>query len=175
MAAAKRTDGYLEDDDEIFRVDTIPPPDGDDDAYGAATKVGPLAQSKIEEMLKAAEANESMHPPPSAVRRKVEPVIERRTVPVEESDDYEDAELTLEPTSLHAAAPPPAVETCVVAIPPAKEDVAPAQLNLAPPFAFELSAESSHASAGRPSVMKEAMITLAALGVSASALVYWLF
>ena len=180
MTAAKRIDGYLEEDDEIFRVDTIPPPDGDEDAYGAATKVGPLAKAKIDEMLKAAEANETMSPPPSAVRRKVAPIVESRAA-AEES--FEDAELTLEPTSLHPAALPAAP---VVAMPLPKENappkveqpalpVLPAPINLAPPYVFDLSRYSSPARPRRPSVMTETLITLAGLGVAASALVYWLF
>ena len=28
-------------DESIFRVDTVPPPAGDDDAYNAPTRVGP--------------------------------------------------------------------------------------------------------------------------------------
>ena len=41
------------DDDEgaIFRVDTVPPPPGEDDAYSAATKVGALANAVMREKM----------------------------------------------------------------------------------------------------------------------------
>jgi hypothetical protein len=176
MTAAKRIDGYLEEDDEIFRVDTIPPPDGDDDAYGAATRVGPLAKAKIEEMLRAADANDGTPPPPSAVRRKVEPVAAPEVV--DESAFEEEAELLLEPTSLHAAAAPasvdvrPAPKPIVAMIPPSNM---PAPIDTAPPYTFAVSCEAAAPPARRPGVIREAVITLAALGVAASALVYWLF
>lgn len=48
-------DSNKEEDDSIHRVDTIPPPDGEGDAYNAPTKVGPMADSVMKEMLHAAE------------------------------------------------------------------------------------------------------------------------
>ena len=42
------------DDEPIFKVDTIPPPPGESDVYSAPTKVGPMAASLVEEMLLAA-------------------------------------------------------------------------------------------------------------------------
>ncbi|MDB4942005.1 MAG: hypothetical protein JWP97_1539 [Labilithrix sp.] len=39
----------------IYRVDTIPPPDGEDDAYSAPTKVGPMADAAVRELMHAAE------------------------------------------------------------------------------------------------------------------------
>jgi hypothetical protein len=40
-------------DDGIFKVDTVPPPDGED-AYGAPTKVGPLSHAVIADMMREA-------------------------------------------------------------------------------------------------------------------------
>jgi hypothetical protein len=39
----------------IYRVDTVPPPAGESDAYSAPTRVGPMAASVVQEMLVAAE------------------------------------------------------------------------------------------------------------------------
>jgi hypothetical protein len=51
---ANESEGH--DEDVIHRVDTVPPPDGDDDAYNAATRIGPLAEAAVKEMMVAAEA-----------------------------------------------------------------------------------------------------------------------
>ena len=40
-----------DDDDGIFRVQTVPPPPGETDAYNAPTKVGSMAASIVEEMI----------------------------------------------------------------------------------------------------------------------------
>lgn len=50
-----------EKDDElgIHRVETIPPPEGEDDAYSAATKVGPMADAAVKELMHAAERRAS--------------------------------------------------------------------------------------------------------------------
>lgn len=42
------------DDDGIHRMDTVPPPDGEGDAYNAATRVGPMADAVVKEMMHAA-------------------------------------------------------------------------------------------------------------------------
>lgn len=49
----------MSDDDKndelgIHRVETIPPPDGEDDAYSAPTKVGPMADAAVKELMHAA-------------------------------------------------------------------------------------------------------------------------
>lgn len=43
-----------DDEDQIHRVDTVPPPDGEGDAYSAATRVGPMADAVVKEMMHAA-------------------------------------------------------------------------------------------------------------------------
>jgi hypothetical protein len=40
----------------LYRADTVPPPDGETDAYNAPTKVGPIASSTLAEMMKAVES-----------------------------------------------------------------------------------------------------------------------
>ena len=49
------SDEHAKNDDDIFKVETIPPPEGESDAYNAATKVGPMADSVLKEMVHAAE------------------------------------------------------------------------------------------------------------------------
>jgi hypothetical protein len=49
--------GRMSDDDKdeaIFKVETVPPPAGESDAYNAPTKVGPMAAAVVEEMMHAA-------------------------------------------------------------------------------------------------------------------------
>ena len=40
-------------DDAIFKVDTVPPPAGEDNAYNAPTRVGAMAAAVVEEMMVA--------------------------------------------------------------------------------------------------------------------------
>ena len=49
------SDDEKEDGPAIYRVETIPPPDGEDDAYSAPTKVGPMADAAVRELMQAAE------------------------------------------------------------------------------------------------------------------------
>jgi hypothetical protein len=44
-----------ENDGGIYRVDTVPPPDGEDDAYSAPTRVGVMPESLVQEIMHAAE------------------------------------------------------------------------------------------------------------------------
>jgi hypothetical protein len=51
----------MSDDDDrneegIYRADTVPPPDGGEDAYSAPTRVGPMAATVVNEILMAAQA-----------------------------------------------------------------------------------------------------------------------
>jgi hypothetical protein len=45
-----------DDEASIFKVDTVPPPDGDGDAYNAPTKVGPVTSEAWVELVKKADA-----------------------------------------------------------------------------------------------------------------------
>lgn len=40
-------------DDAVYKVDTVPPPDGDDDAYSAPTRIGPMAPAVVNELIMA--------------------------------------------------------------------------------------------------------------------------
>lgn len=42
-------------EDAVYKVDTVPPPDGDDDAYSAPTKIGALASAVVNELIVAKE------------------------------------------------------------------------------------------------------------------------
>jgi predicted component of type VI protein secretion system len=63
------------DDDRIYKVDTVPPPDGEGDAYSAPTRVGPMAGAYVEELLAQSKRSEELEakaraekstPPPPA-------------------------------------------------------------------------------------------------------------
>ena len=41
--------------EKLYRVETVPPPAGESDAYNAPTRVGPMAAAVVAEMMKAAE------------------------------------------------------------------------------------------------------------------------
>jgi hypothetical protein len=49
-------DEESDDEGSIFKVDTIPPPAGDGDAYNAPTKVGPVSAEAWVELIKQADA-----------------------------------------------------------------------------------------------------------------------
>jgi hypothetical protein len=55
------------DEDGIYKIDTVPPPAGENDAYSAPTRVGPMASAVVEEIIAQAkrEAQEaaSSRPP----------------------------------------------------------------------------------------------------------------
>lgn len=49
-------DEKTDDEGSIFKVDTVPPPAGDGDAYNAPTKVGPVSAEAWVELIKQADA-----------------------------------------------------------------------------------------------------------------------
>lgn len=58
MSAERAREAMSEDDkksEPIFKVDTVPPPPGESDAYNAPTRIGPMAAAVIGEMIVAAE------------------------------------------------------------------------------------------------------------------------
>lgn len=61
------------DEDAIFSVDTVPPPAGEDDAYSAATKVGPLARGYIDKLM----ADSERVPSPPRMRSETAAVPDR--------------------------------------------------------------------------------------------------
>jgi hypothetical protein len=109
----------LRDDDQIYRVDTEPPPPGGD-AYGAVTKVGPLSKALVAQMMAVDEPT-----PQSGVQRGAKEPSRKsglrtaiRPAPTPDAIPWvgdEDADATLEPTMLngmeHAARKSLRVET----------------------------------------------------------------
>lgn len=75
-------------DEAIYKVDTVPPPAGEDDAYSAPTRVGPMAAAVVEEMMvasvrKAAELTAVAEEKAAASKRKAAAeAVERKTTPV---------------------------------------------------------------------------------------------
>ena len=72
------------DDDGIYRVDTVPPPPGEGDAYNAPTRIGPMAGAIVEELLAQSKRDEeqqaakarsehSTAPPPKLDEEPVDP------------------------------------------------------------------------------------------------------
>lgn len=60
-------------DESIHRMDTVPPPDGEDDAYSAETKVGAMAEGMMEALMASARGEEVPAPaaPPVSTTRNV--------------------------------------------------------------------------------------------------------
>lgn len=80
--------------DAIYRVDTVPPPAGED-AYNAPTRVGPMARAAVEKMFDDAAEPDKAPPPASGVR----PQAKAPPAPVAFLDDDE---VLVEPTGLIA-------------------------------------------------------------------------
>ncbi len=88
-----------EGEDGIYKVDTVPPPDGEDDAYGAPTKVGPLTQAAIADMMRDTSEPPRLSPS-SGVRMSGDgppattPVVTALpTLTTEDDDDLEPTQL----------------------------------------------------------------------------------
>jgi hypothetical protein len=47
---------------EVYKVDTVPPPEGEDDAYSAPTRVGPMAEAAAQELMRQAEIASGLAP-----------------------------------------------------------------------------------------------------------------
>jgi hypothetical protein len=62
--AARNVDELPSDDsDSIYKVDTVPPPDGEDDAYNATTRVGPMALAYVGQLMAEADAADAADEP----------------------------------------------------------------------------------------------------------------
>ena len=117
MAAARKKDDD-DSDGAIHKMDTLPPPEGEDDAYSAATKVGPMARAAVEAMMAKAQVDEnSSLPPPASFTRGVTLPKPARLPALEEAhtdevqrvyDDGDDGDL-FDPTALLVPAPPPPI------------------------------------------------------------------
>lgn len=122
-ATAERTD-------ELYKVDTVPPPPGEDDAYSAATKVGALAATTISQMLADAEAGEVSAPVSTPPRSGLRPSVPQPAAPMPKIwDEDEDGPASgLEPTGVidvSASAPPPVPASARPAAPAPTPIVAP--------------------------------------------------
>lgn len=136
MAAARKNDD--DSDGAIHKMDTLPPPEGEDDAYNAATKVGPMARAAVEAMMAKAQVDEnSSLPPPASFTRGVKlpkpgrlPSMDAPAPAPEVHkiyDEVEDGDL-FEPTALLVAEPPPPTS----ASPPSVASAASASFPAAP-------------------------------------------
>jgi hypothetical protein len=74
-AARDLTDDSSADTDAIYKCDTVPPPDGEDDAYSAPTRIWPMASAFIEQMMAEPEAA-------SGVREVAAPRPVAKTLPL---------------------------------------------------------------------------------------------
>src|SRR5687767_11928990 len=51
-----------EERDQVYKVETVPPPPGEDDAYSAPTRIGPMAEAAAQEMMRHAELASGLAP-----------------------------------------------------------------------------------------------------------------
>lgn len=125
-----------EEHNTVHKVDTVPPPPGEDDAYNAPTRIGPMAEVAVQEMMRQARAAEetaaqSARPPvsrpPRAPSTKPPPPSPRRAEELSSDNlvddlgsrpdaappriyaDEDEAEEEDAETRLHASAKPPPV------------------------------------------------------------------
>jgi hypothetical protein len=157
----------------IYRVDTVPPPDGEDDAYSAPTRVGPLARSRIEEMMAESEPTVDDIPVDSGVRPRVIPPPPRAEATAEGADALGITEGTLEM--------PRAVVAAVVAevdgrrAESARPSAAFARFTRPTSFnAFTLSASQPPPKSRRRAVLEIAIGSVTVLAAAAG-IVTWLF
>lgn len=73
------------DDGKIYKVDTVPPPPGESDAYNAPTRVGPINAEEWEALMAAHEGRSQSSPAsPASQRARGEPVpVSERTARAE--------------------------------------------------------------------------------------------
>ena len=92
-------------DEAIHKMETIPPPEGEDDAYSAATKIGPMARGLVEALMAKAQAEEngSLAPPVSATRSMVIPKPAPLPAVQRVYDELEDGD-AFDPTALFGPA-----------------------------------------------------------------------
>jgi hypothetical protein len=113
------------DDEGIYKVDTVPPPAGEDDAYSAPTRIGVMASAIVGELLaqgerevEAPKDEAKTVPPPAPV-----PADLAKVVVEEEEDDAEHGEIV---SPLKTPAPPPEAAPVVEQSAAPKEAEAPA-------------------------------------------------
>lgn len=112
------------DDEGIYRVDTIPPPQGEGDAYSAPTKVGVLASAIVEELVAASQREAEAKAQPADLTDKDEDNV--GATRVVESEKMV-AALASKPSQ-----PPPAAPA-VAKAEPAKAEVEKVEIPSSPP------------------------------------------
>jgi hypothetical protein len=50
------------DNGEVYKVETVPPPPGEDDAYSAPTRIGPMAEAAARELMRQSELASGLAP-----------------------------------------------------------------------------------------------------------------
>jgi hypothetical protein len=138
-------------DDAVYKVDTVPPPDGDDDAYSAPTRIGPMASAVVNELIMA-KSRESAE---VAAASQVKPRIGENS-PEEALDENDiEAELAFPPPPKLPGAPPS--KPRISAPPPPKPSSAPQVktqplVPLTPLSSIKPTAAQAPASSPRPKV-----------------------
>lgn len=162
---------YAEDAESIYKVDTVPPPDGDDDAYSAATKVGPLSTAQVAELMRgSADA-----PPQSGIQVRPRNVtVDSRSIDVDIAglDDDRACGVPAGPQRVALAAlPAPALLPPLPPLPP------PSAWRVAPmPMPVPIAAAPPALTTARPVRSRTAFvvaIVIAALAVFATGA--WMF
>ncbi len=129
------------DDGAVHKVDTVPPPPGEDDAYSAPTRIGPMADVAVQELMRQAEQHAAEEdtvvpstpkpsvkptPPPPPPRAEVlsssdlidEPLP--RVYADEDEDADEDAATMLHPSAKPPPVSGPVSNVDILAPPPAE-------------------------------------------------------
>lgn len=134
--------------DELYRVDTVPPPAGENDAYNAPTKVGPMPLSVLDAMKKATMTGTPLKPvalPNQSSKSASEKPAEEAKADAGGEKKAADPAPAPSPVAQapNESAPPAAVAAPVTAPPPALA-AAPA------PAAFPSSAPAASFPSGAP-------------------------
>jgi hypothetical protein len=159
--------------DEIYRCDTLPPPDGEDSAYSAATKVGEMPSWVLEAMRFTApsvgdEAEVDSTPPPCqsgvVTRHRVsEPPQELR------DDELEEIGPAVPVVAVATPSEPPPVSSALIApnLPIARTPLPPAdqQLN---EFVLPVWDAGEPLGKGHSSALANVLVSVGILGLGAA-------
>lgn len=109
-----------DDEDGIFKVETVPPPEGESDVYNAPTRVGALAGSIVEEIVQQA-------------RRQAEQSAQSRMASSGSASGAEDEPAVLDPMKLRALEELAARPEIALRPPAVPNDLAPITPRVEPP------------------------------------------
>jgi hypothetical protein len=184
--------------DQVYQVDTVPPPDGEADAYNAPTRVGQMAATTIVEMLMVAGVEEAeakeiaaqggasalptpAAPPASVPQEAPPPSSPPASSPVDSARPVSSgSKPVLPPASLPPSSLPPGMMRTPSGsiVPrlhePAEDDDEPDESldNEVAPASFQ---PLPLAPAARPVFSPLQLILMAAIALSAGAAIYFLF